>query len=410
MSSQDFCQKWLSIVGIGEDGLGGLSLVGRSLFDQAEILVGGERHLAMLPAADPRKRLCWTSPIADSVEEIIRHRGQAVCVLASGDPLWYGIGVTLTQRLPIAEITIVPAPSTFSLACARLGWSLTDVETLSLCGRNPALLKALLYPWARLLVLSADRQTPKIVAQLLSQQGYGDSQVTVLERIGGRHERLIAGIASNWTATDIADLNAIAITCIPSTPLPHFAPRLPGLPDTAYHHDGQLTKREVRAVTLTALAPLPGQLLWDVGAGCGSIGIEWMRSHPKCRAIAIEHHPTRLQYIADNATALGTPNLKIWAGEAPAVLHNLPQPDAIFIGGGLTTPDLLATCWRSLGSGGRLVANTVTVEGEQILFQWQSELGGELSRIAVQRAEPIGKFLGWKAMATVTQWVVVKPH
>lgn len=407
MSSKAFRQKWLSIVGIGEDGLEGLSLVARLLVDQAEVVVGGERHLTMLPPEDEREKLLWTSPIENSVTQIIHRRGQAICVLASGDPMCYGIGVTLTRHLPVAEMTIVPAPSAFSLACARLGWSLTDVETLSLCGRDPALLNAVLYPTARILVLSADKSTPATVAKLLTQTGFGDSQITVLERMGGTHERIIKGIASTWTITDLEDLNTIAIHT-------HFAdsitpsPYLPGLPDTAYHHDGQLTKREVRAVTLSNLAPLPGQLLWDVGAGCGSIGIEWMRSDRRCRAIAIEQHPTRLQYIADNAAALGTPHLKIIAGKAPIALKELPEPDAIFIGGGVTTPELFETCWQALRSGGRLVANAVTVESEQKLFQWQYELGGELTRIAIQRAESVGKFLGWKAMAPVTQWAVVK--
>lgn len=408
MSNRDFKQKWLSIVGVGENGLAGLSPAGRSLIDQAEILVGGERHLAMLPVADTREKLSWTAPIEESVNEVIRRRGQPVCVLASGDPMCYGIGVTLTRHISIAEITIVPAPSAFSLACARLGWSLAEVETLSLCGRDPALLNAVLYAGARLLVLSADRSTPIKAAKLLVQQGFGDSQITVLERMGGTHERIVEGIASSWTATDLADLNTIAITCIPSSlPLLSSCSRS-ALPDTAYQHDGQLTKYEVRAVTLAALAPLPGQLLWDVGAGCGSIGIEWIRSDRRCRAIAIEQHPNRLQYIADNAIALGTPHLKIVAGKAPDVLKNLPQPNAIFIGGGLITAGLFETCWQALLPGGRLVANAVTVESEQMVFQGQSKLGGELTRIAIQRAEPVGKFLGWKAMAPVTQWVVVK--
>lgn len=399
--------KWLSIVGIGEDGLAGVSPVGRSLIDRAAVVVGGERHLAMLPPGDRREQLIWTSPIEASVNEILHRRGQAICVLASGDPMCYGIGVTFTRRLPIAEMTIVPSPSTFSLACARLGWSLAEVETLSLCGRDPALLNAVLYPEARVLVLSADRHTPATVAQILTQQGFGDSQIVVFERVGGDAERLVAGVASAWQAVDIADLNAIAIRCISSTS-PRFFPRLPGLPDSAYHHDGQLTKREVRAVTLSALAPLPGQLLWDVGAGCGSVGIEWMRSHARNRAIAIEPHPQRLQYIADNAVALGTPNLQIIPGEAPEGLCNLPPPNAIFIGGGVTALGLLETCWQALLPGGRLVANAVTVESERILLEWRDRVGGELTRIAIQRAEPVGKFSGWKAMAPVTQWVAVK--
>jgi precorrin-6Y C5,15-methyltransferase (decarboxylating) len=407
MSNQNFRHKWLAIVGVGEDGLAGLNPVGRSLLEQAEVVVGGERHLAMLPSEDSREQLLWSSPIAASVKQVVQRRGQAVCVLASGDPMCYGIGVTLLRHVAIAEMTIVPAPSAFSLACARLGWPLAEVETLSLCGRDPSLLNAALYPGARLLILSADRSTPLTVAQLLSQTGFGASEITVLERMGGIHERITTAIANHWTTTDLADLNTIAIQARSSRPTSEFS-RCPGLPDTVYHHDGQLTKREIRAVTLSALAPLPGQLLWDVGAGCGSISIEWMRSQPRCRAIAIEQHPTRLQYIADNASALGTPHLKIIAGTAPAALHDLPEPDAIFIGGGLTTPDLLATCWRSLRSGGRLVANAVTVEGEQMLFQWQQEWGGELTRLAVQRTEAVGKFLGWKALAPVTQWVGVK--
>jgi precorrin-6Y C5,15-methyltransferase (decarboxylating) len=320
----------------------------------------------------------------------------------------YGIGVTLCRYLATAEMTIVPAPSAFSLACARLGWSLPDVESVSLCGRDPALLHAVLYPGARVLVLSAGSHTPAVVATHLTQRGFGASQVTVLERLGGAHERMLHGTAASWNRPEVASLNTIAITCIADPGTTGWS-RLAGLPDEAYQHDGQLTKREVRAMTLAALAPLPGQLLWDVGAGCGSIGIEWMRSDPRCQAIAVESHSTRLRYIADNAAALGTPNLRIIAGEAPAALKDLPAPDAVFIGGGLTTENLLATCWQALRPGGRLVANAVTIESEQMLFHWHGQCGGEFTRLAIQRAAPIGKFLGWKALAPVTQWVVVKP-
>jgi precorrin-6Y C5,15-methyltransferase (decarboxylating) len=400
-------QKWLSIIGIGEDGLAGISPVARALIDRAEILVGGARHLAMLPPDDTREKLTWASPIVTSIEAISRRRGRPVCVLASGDPMCYGIGVTLTRHLSVAEMTIVPAPSAFSLACARLGWSLMEVETVSLCGRDPALLHAVCYPGARLLVLSAGPQTPTMVAERLTQRGFGQSRLTILERLGGAHERRVEGTAASWDVTDVAALHTIAITCIAAPGVTGLS-RLAGLPDAAYQHDGQLTKREVRAMTLAALAPVPGQLLWDVGAGCGSIGIEWMRSDARCRAIAIEPHPTRLRYIADNAVALGTPNLTIVAGEAPAALKDLPSPDALFIGGGLTTEHLLTTCWQALRTGGRLVANAVTVASEQTLLQWHGQYGGELTRMAIQRAAPIGKFVGWKAMAPVTQWAVVK--
>ena len=404
-SSANERKKWLSVIGIGESGLSELSPLARGFVDRASLIVGGKRHLAMLDDS-LQPRLVWTSPIETSIESILTHRGTPVCILASGDPLCYGIGVTLLKYISILEMTIIPAPSTFSLACARLGWSLTDVETISLCGRAPDFLAAILAPDAKLLILSAGADTPQIVADLLTQRGYGDSQITVLEHLGGR-ERVISDTARAWSKPDVAALNAIAVECRidpNTTPLN----RLPGLPESAYHHDGQLTKREVRAITLAALAPMPGELLWDVGAGCGSIGIEWLRSHPRCRAIAIEQHSHRLEFIADNMAALGTPHLQLVQGKAPAALTDLPTPDAIFIGGGVTAPGLLATCWTALRSGGRLVANAVTVETELQLLQLHQQVGGELTRIAIQRTQMIGGFLGWKPLIPVTQLVVVK--
>jgi precorrin-6Y C5,15-methyltransferase (decarboxylating) len=402
-------KKWLSIIGIGEDGLQGLSSIALSLLKQAKIIVGGVRHLAMLPPDDQRQKIAWTSPFSASVEEVINLRGESVCILASGDPMFYGIGVTLTRRIPIEEMTIIPAPSAFSLACARLGWCFTEVETINLCGRPTSLLQSYIYPGAKLLILSEGKHTPAIVADNLTKRGFGDSEIFILERMGGNDERILQATAGSWENQEIASLNTIAVYCIADGEVLPLG-KLPGLPDQAYHHDGQLTKREVRAVTLSTLAPLPGELLWDVGAGCGSIGIEWMRSHPRCRAIAIEQNTKRIQYIVDNATALGTPNLQIITGKAPAILSDLPTPDAIFIGGGVTAPEIFNICWTALRSGGRLVANVVTLEGEQILYQWYEKVGGTFTRIAIQRAEPIGKFLGWKAMSPVTQWIAIKEN
>jgi precorrin-6B C5,15-methyltransferase / cobalt-precorrin-6B C5,C15-methyltransferase len=399
-------KKWLSVIGIGEGGVGELSPGARGFIDRASLIVGGKRHLAMLGEC-PQAQLVWASPIESSIASILKYRGNPVCVLASGDPLCYGIGVTLLRYVSIAEMTIMPAPSTFSLACARLGWTLTEVETLSLCGRSPDFLAAILSPHAKLLVLSADADTPQIVANLLTQLGYGDSRMTVLEHLGGDRERVSSDIARLRAKTDVAALNAIAIECrIDADKIP--LNRLPGLTESAFHHDGQLTKREVRAITLAALAPMPGELLWDVGAGCGSIGIEWLRSHPRCRAIAIEQHAHRLHFITDNMSALGTPHLQLVQGKAPEALADLATPDAIFIGGGVTAPGLLDTCWKALRSGGRLVANAVTVESELELLRWQQQNGGELSRIAIQRTQNIGGFLGWKPLIPVTQLVAVK--
>jgi precorrin-6B C5,15-methyltransferase / cobalt-precorrin-6B C5,C15-methyltransferase len=396
--------QWLAVIGIGDDGLAGLSPVAAALLAQADRVVGGKRHLAMLDH-DPRPQIAWSGPIAPTIAQILTHRGTPVAILASGDPMCYGIGTTLMRHLPLAEMTIVPAPSAFSLACARLGWALPAVETISLCGRDPALLNAVLYPGARILGLSADRTTPAKVAELLRDRDYGQTIITVLGHLGGPQESRVSGFAADWADPDVPDLNTIALECPPG--VPGFS-RCPGLPDAAYQHDGQLTKREVRAITLSSLAPLPGQLLWDVGAGSGSIGIEWLRSSPRTCAIAIEHHPDRLQNIATNAHTLGVPNLQIIPGKAPEALTDLPTPDAIFIGGGLTVPEVFETCWAALRSGGRLVANGVTIETEQRIFELQQQYGGAINRIAIQRAEPVGKFLGWKALAGVTQWVAVK--
>jgi precorrin-6B C5,15-methyltransferase / cobalt-precorrin-6B C5,C15-methyltransferase len=407
-------KHWLSVVGIGDDGLTGLSPIAHSLLDQAEIIFGGKRHLAMLPATDSRTQLVWQSPFRESIDQIISHRGQRVCVLASGDPMCYGVGSGLHQALlaqglvPLMEMTIIPAPSAFSLACSRLGWTYSEIEAVSLCGRDLHLVQPLLYPGAKILALSADRHTPMQLAQILQERGFGDVQMTILEHLGGSQERIVSDQINDWISSDqlSADLHTIALEC-PGT-ISGYS-RLSGLPDDAYIHDGQLTKREIRAVTLSTLAPYPGQLLWDVGAGNGSISIEWLRSHPRNRAIAIEQHPQRLQNIVANATNLGVPNLQVITGKAPTALINLPTPDAIFIGGGLTIPDVFESCWKALKPGGKLVANGVTVETEQLIFQLQQQYGGKLDRIAIQRAEPIGKFLGWKALNPVTQWHVGKP-
>lgn len=399
-------QKWLAIIGIGEDGLSGLSSIARSLIDTAEILVGGDRHLDMLPA-DMRSRLVWAFPIESTIQQIISCRGKSVCVLASGDPLWFGIGTTLLKKIPMEEIVIIPSPSTFSLICARLGWSLNEVETLSLCGRPASLLHTYIYPNAKLLILSSGEETPEIVANILCDRNFSNSKITVLEHLDGEKERITSNIASQYQHfPEFANLNAIAVECIPN-PDAKILSRIVGLSDDVYQHDGQLTKCEVRAITLSALAPNAGELLWDVGAGCGSIAIEWMRSHPRCQAIAIEK--SRTHFISENAIALGTPNLKIIEGKAPEILQGLPTPDAIFIGGGATVPYLFETCWENLRSHGRLVANIVTLEGEQKLFQWQQKYGGTLTQISISRAEAIGAFLGWKPMRPVTQWQVIKP-
>lgn len=399
--------RWLSIVGVGDDGLDGLPAVARSLVDDAEAFMGGDRHLAMLPD-DGREKRPWPSPLSQIMDEIETRRGQRLCVLATGDPMFFGIGVTLARRIPFDEMIVVPAPSAFSLTCARLGWPMADIEAVTLHGRPLELLHPHVQPGAKLVALSEDGSTPGKVAALLSARGYGASTITVLEHMGGEAESVSSGIADEWADGTSADFNTIAVECIAGPDAPHL-PRVPGLPDNAFEHDGQMTKREVRAMTLAALGPTPGACLWDVGAGCGSVAIEWMRAARGASAVAIERHEDRRAMAAANALALGTPTLRIVAGEAPAALDGLPEPDAIFIGGGISTEGLAEACWAALRPGGRLVANVVTVEGEARVSALREAHGGELIRVAVSRADKVGPYLGWRPMMPVTQWQAVKP-
>ena len=397
---------WLSVVGIGEDGLEGLTASARATVDAAEVLVGGARHLGMVPD-DGRERIAWPRPLDAAIPEIAARRGRRVCVLATGDPVCYGVARKLLRSIPIEEMAILPAPSAFSLACARLGWSLPDVETLTLHARAVDNLHPFVLPGVRLLALSRDGDTPGQVARLLTARGYGRSPMTVLARMGGPHEARFDGLAESWDWRAIPDLNCVAVDCI-ADPDAAPLPRVPGLPDEAFRHDGQLTKREVRTATLAALSPIPDQRLWDVGAGCGSIAIEWMRAERGTGAIAIEQRAERVALIAENAAALGTTALDIRQGGAPAALAGLPPPDAVFIGGGLGAEGIFEACWTALRPGGRLVANAVTLEGEQALFAWHAAQGGALTRIAVSRAEPVGRFTGWRPLMPVTQYAVTK--
>jgi len=398
---------WLSVVGLGEDGLDGLSPAARALVNAAEVLVGGERHLALI-GPHAAESFGWQFPLEPLLAKLKARQDKRVVVLATGDPMCFGIGSTLARHLAPSEMRIVPAPSAFALACARLAWPRHTVETLTLHGRPLALLNGWLLPGQRLLLLAHDGETPAQVARHLTARGFGSSRITALAHMGGSQEARTEATAESWSTARIADLNTIALEVV-AGPGAEILPRLPGLPDEAFRHDGQLTKREVRAATLARLAPLPGQRLWDVGAGAASIAIEWLRAAANAGAIAIERAPERIAMIAENASNLGTPALEVVHGEAPAALDGLAPPDAVFIGGGLTKPGLLETCWQALGTGGRLVANVVTLEGEQRLAEARARFGGELVRIAVSRAEPVGGLTGWRPLLPVTQWAAVKP-
>jgi precorrin-6Y C5,15-methyltransferase (decarboxylating) len=393
----------VTVAGIGADGWPGLSPLSKAAVEQAEVVVGSPRQLALLPRSVPGERIPLPSPLLPGLQDLIQeHARAAVVVLASGDPMFYGIGSTLVRLLGPDRVRVLPHPSSVSLAAARLGWPLDDVDVVSLVGRPRELLRPLLQPGRKVLALVSEATGGGDVLALLGGWGFGASPVTVLADLGGAGE-----VVAPADGRPHSRLAILAIECrldAAAAPLP----RVPGLPDEAFEHDGQITKREVRALALAALAPVPGQLLWDVGAGSGSVGIEWMRVHPASRAIAIEPRAQRRDRITRNAAALGVPGLSVVDGEAPAALAGLPRPDAVFIGGGVTADGVVAACWEALADGGRLVANAVTIEGERVLVDWRGRAGGTLTRLSIERAGQLGGFTAWRPALPVTQWAARK--
>jgi precorrin-6B C5,15-methyltransferase / cobalt-precorrin-6B C5,C15-methyltransferase len=394
-------------VGIGEDGVEGLSAVARALVSGADVVFGGKRHLALAAPLIRGAARAWPSPLEQGVADVLARRGGQVCVLASGDPFHYGIGAVLARHVDPGETIVMPAPSAFSLAAARLGWALADCALVSLHGRALDLVRPHLHPGARVLALTSDGDGPPALARLLAAAGFGDSRLTVLEALGGARERIRAATAAGFDLGAVDPLNTVAIEVI-AAPGARIIARAAGLPDELFEHDGQITKREVRAVTLSALVPRRHETLWDIGAGAGSVAIEWMLADVSLRAIAIEARADRAARIARNAAALGVPGLEIVHGTAPAALSGLRTPDAIFIGGGANDAVLDAVT-TALRPGGRLVVNAVTLETEALLIARHHELGGALTRIAIERAEPIGNMTTWRPALPVTQWTWVKP-
>jgi precorrin-6Y C5,15-methyltransferase (decarboxylating) len=404
--------RWLSIVGIGEDGIEGLNGAARDLIQSASVVFGGARHLALATPLIRGAPKAWPVPFDRTVSEVLAHRGRPVCVLASGDPFYHGVGALLSRHVPREEILSVPAPSAFSLAASRLAWPLPETALLSLCGRSLDFVRPHLHPAARILALVSDGETPAKLARLLRETGFGSSQITVLESLGGKHERIRSSLANGFDLEPVDPLNTVAIEVAAQTAARVIA-RTPGLADELFEHDGQITKREIRALTLSALAPRRGELLWDVGAGSGSIAIEWLLADLSLSAIAVERRPDRAARIERNAAAFGVSNLTLVEGSAPVVLDGLARPHAAFIGGGATTAGVIDAVQSALHPAGRLVVNAVSLETESALLQCQSQCGGVLTRIAISRASPIGGaaggMTGWRSAMPVTQWIWVKP-
>jgi precorrin-6Y C5,15-methyltransferase (decarboxylating) len=401
-------RRWLSIVGIGEDGVEGLSPIARGLIAGADVVFGGERHLTLAAPLINGEAKRWPSPFSGAVGEVLAARGRQVCVLASGDPFQYGVGSVLAAHVSPDETLVVPAPSAFSLAAARLGWALPDIALVSVHGRALDRIRPHLHPSARVLALTSGGDGPAALARLLAESGFGASRLTVLEALGGPSECIRAVTAADFAVTGIAELNVVAIEVETSRGARVLA-FTPGLADELFEHDGQITKREIRAVTLSSLAPKRGEVLWDIGAGSGSVAIEWMLAHPSLRAAAIERRADRAARIRRNAAAFGVPELNVVEGRAPEALAPLPTPDAIFIGGGASDDAVLDTAIAALKPGGRLVVNAVTLETEAVLIGRHASLDGALTRITLSRADSVGQKTTWRPALPVTQWVWVKP-
>jgi precorrin-6Y C5,15-methyltransferase (decarboxylating) len=399
-------ERWLAVVGIGEDGVDGLSPAARSLVAQASLVVGGKRHIALAGSLSAQT-MVWPSPIEGALDAIEARRGEPICVLASGDPFFFGVGAMLTRRFAADEMICVPAPSAFSLAAARLGWAQQDCALLSLHGRPLEAIVPHLQPGARILALSWDGATPAKLAALLTVRGMGRSRLTVCEALGGARERIRVSGADGFAMENVAALNTIGLEVV-MDPDARVIPRAGGLPDEWFEHDGQITKREIRALTLSSLAPRRADMLWDVGSASGSVAIEWMLADPANGAIAIETRHDRAARIVRNALSFGVPGLAVITGEAPKIFEDLPAPDAIFIGGGAGAAGLVERAVGELRSGGRLVMNAVTLETQAACVEWRTRWGGELVQVAIAHAEPVGRFFGWRPAMPLVQWRLVK--
>ncbi|MCL2543400.1 MAG: precorrin-6y C5,15-methyltransferase (decarboxylating) subunit CbiE [Nocardioidaceae bacterium] len=395
----------LHVIGIGADGWPGLAEATRDRIRAAAVILGGARHLDLLPDDVTGRRVPWPSPLRAGLPDLLAGIPLGpVVALASGDPLVSGIGTTLLDLLPEGAVTIEPAVSSVALARAEMGWPAESCAVVSVVGRDVALVARELAPGRRILALSSDEHTPRAVAELLTAQGYGESMLTVLGDLGSPAARRTEVRASDCRGT-FSRLNIVAIESVGTSV---GASWTAGLPDSAFEHDGQLTKRDLRASALARLAPAPGEHLWDVGAGAGSVGIEWMRAHPTCTATAVESDPDRAARIGRNARTLGVPGLGVVEGRAPDALDGLRRPHAIFVGGGATRDGVIEACLAALRPGGRLVVHGVTLETEQLLASLHREHGGELTRISIEQVDAIGTFRGWAPLRTVTQWALTR--
>jgi precorrin-6Y C5,15-methyltransferase (decarboxylating) len=393
-------ERWLTIVGVGEDGPAGLPPASHRALAEADVVMGPARHLALLPGMGA-ERIAWPVPFADGLPILISLRGRRVAVLASGDPFWFGAGAVIARDLAPGEWRALPGPSTFSLAAARLGWPLERTLCLGLHATPLARLRRHIAPGVRAILLLRDGSAVESLARYLVEEGFGATRLVVMEALGGPQERIteaqaaaLGGPFAHPVAVALEGAGTGAV-------IPHAS----GIEDRFFDTDGQITKRPVRALALSALAPRPGETLWDVGGGSGSISAEWCLSHPETQAFSVESRPDRAARIRTNALRFGLDRLRVVEGTAPTALADLPLPHAVFIGGGLSS-DLLAALETRLAPGTRLVAHAVTLDSESLLIGAAGRRGGDLLRIELAEAAPLGSRRGWTPARPVVQWRV----
>lgn len=402
----------VTVVGIGADGWEGLPRSSQELVRQAQVVLGGQGHLEMLPSISAMLEP-WPTPLLEGLPRVMSaYADKQIVVIASGDPLVSGIATALIDLLGPDEVEVQPGVSSVSLARARMGWSAESCDVVPVVDGDHDVVRRFLSPGRRLVVLSTDGTSPAAVAEALVDAGFGASRLVVLSHLGSVQERRVERVAADWGREKTPELNIVCVECHTAGATPTVLPAfttVPGLPDAAFEHDGQVTTRDVRVSALARLAPCPGQMLWDLGAGAGTIAIEWLRSDPRCRAVAVERDDSRIEMIRHNAAKLGVPALVTVHGQVPESLAGLPTPDAIFVGGGATAAGALDRCWAALAPGGRLVVHATNLETEAVVMAHHRRLGGELTRISVETAGPLGGFTGWQPARPVLQWSIAKP-
>ena len=385
------------VIGVAEGGIASLPAEIRDRLAGMDLVVAAPRFRDGLP--DGPETIDWPSPFSDIFNVLSDNPDKSVALLTTGDPMWYGAGASLVRELGPDGCEVVPAVSGLQHAAARLGWPMAGCRVVSIHGRPVSGLVSALHPRARLLLIAQDGGSPMAAAKLLAARGYGAARMHVLAHLGGSDEARIDGTADGWTHDRVPDFHIIGIECPDAGLVPHGL----AAPDSSFDNDGKLTKRDARASALAKLAPFPGAVLWDIGSGSGAVAVDFLRNAPRGIAYAVDRNQTQLDRGNANAVTHGVTGFKPICGDAAEQIASLPRPDAVFIGGGMSE-QVISAAQVALRPGGCLVAHAVTIESESVMVAAWQRAGGDLVRLSVQHADPVGGFHGWRPLMPVTQW------